>query len=110
MFDLTPMQWKQVAAFTVLVVAVALVLRSLIVRDRRQGGFSFESLLLDENGKSSSARAVFLGSFGVTTWALIYAMLVKDNPLDYFQAYIAAWVVAKSADAFATRAKPEPEK
>ena len=106
MFELTPTQWKQVIALLVLAVAMALVIRSLIVRDRKQGGFSFEELLMDDAGKSSSARAIALGAFGVTTWGLVYALLTKENSLEFFIAYISAWVAAKSADAFANRPPP----
>jgi hypothetical protein len=107
MFDLTPSQLKQVLALLVLAIAMALVIRSLIVRDRKKGGFSFEQLLMDDKGKSSSARAIALGAFGVTTWGLVYALLTKDNSIDFFIAYISAWVAAKSADAFANRPPPK---
>lgn len=75
-------------------ICLLLVVWSLIRRDRRVGGFSFDDLLADaETGKTSILRVVFIGSFAVATWLLVYvALTAHDLIMGVLSAYLAAFV------------------
>ncbi len=70
------------------------IVRSLIQRSRNiASGFNLDDLLIGDDGKASKTAAVMFGSFGVTSWVIVYLALEEKLTEGYFGAYIAAWVV-----------------
>lgn len=55
---------------------------------------NLDDLLIDDvTGKISKAAAVMMGSFGVTSWIVVYQALIDKLSDATFAAYIGAWVI-----------------
>lgn len=77
-----------------LAIIVLLILRSLEIRSKdKKSQFSFDDLLVGDDGKASKAAIVMFGSFVLTSWVVIFQTLNKSLSDLTFGAYIAAWVV-----------------
>ena len=69
-----------VGAFLILVILIA---RSLLRSNKSaRSKINLEDLLIGDDGKTSRAAAVLLGSFAMTTWMMIY--LTLSNRLNTF--------------------------
>lgn len=80
-----------VAAFAI---CLLVTVWSLIRRDRRPGGFSFDDLLADAaTGKTSILRVVFIGAFAVCTWLLVFVSFTsRELILPCLTTYVSAFV------------------
>jgi hypothetical protein len=55
---------------------------------------NLDDLLVDDvTGKISKAAAVMMGSFGVTSWIVVYQALTDKLSDTTFAAYVGAWVI-----------------
>jgi len=94
MLDLPPLSYTKIAMVLVLATLGIVAVRSLIVRDRNvHSKLNLEDMLLDEHDKLSSIRIVMLGSFGLTSWMMVYLTLTKGLTEGYFTAYLGVWVI-----------------
>lgn len=93
--------------FAILAIAVLLILWTLERRSKsNESKFHFDDLLLDENGKTSKAACVMFGSFGVTTWCIVYLAANDKLTEGYFGAYLTAWVAPIVANIIKGRQEP----
>lgn len=112
MIDLPPLSYTKLAMVLVLAVLAIVIVRSLIARDRNaHSKLNLEDMLLDEHGKLSSIRVVMLGSFGLTSWIMVYLTLTKGLTEGYFTAYMGVWVIPIVARVIKgpKRAKPKAD-
>jgi len=78
----------------VLALLVLLIMWALARRNKNQASkISLDDLLIGDDGKMSSPKAVMFGSFAMTTWTIIYLTINDKLTETYFGAYLAAWVV-----------------
>ena len=71
-----------------------LVVWSLIrVSRSEKSKINLDDLLLDKDGTTSKSAIVFLGSWAMTTWVIVFLTLTEKLTELYFTAYITAWIV-----------------
>lgn len=94
MLDLPPLSYTKIVMVLALALALLLVARSLISRDRSTTSrLSLEDMLLDERGQMSSLRVVMLGAFALTSWVMVYLTLTGKITETYFAAYGSFWII-----------------
>lgn len=88
------MDYQRIGLILALALIVLLLARTLRNRNKDQtSAISLDDLLLGDDGKMSKAAIVMLGSFGLTSWVILYLTL-NDKLTDIiFGAYLTAWVV-----------------
>lgn len=84
----------------ILVVLLALGLFVLWRTQKTNDAFDFADMLRDDSGKPSSSRMAVFVCLAISTWALMYMIIVKKGDLDpwIFISYIAIWSGAKVAE------------
>jgi hypothetical protein len=83
----------KILAVLALLLALILVWRSLRRRELSAASkLNLDDLLIDPaTGKISKAAAVMMGSFLVTSWSLVYAVLSGKDAYPYYWAYCLTW-------------------
>ena len=60
--------------------------------------------LFMEDGKTSSKKVIFIGSFIVSSWVIVHKELTAALDATVFGAFLAAWVAPVVANLFSTKA------
>jgi hypothetical protein len=77
-----------------LLLIVIMVVRTLWNRDKcDESRISFDDLLLDADGRMSKSAIVMFGSFGMTTWLMVFLALSDKMSEGYLTIYGGLWII-----------------
>jgi len=84
----------KVLAVICLLVIVIMIVRTLWHRDKDdESRISFDDLLLDPDGRMSKSAVVMFGSFGMTTWLMVFLALSGKMSEGYLTIYGGLWII-----------------
>ena len=84
----------KILALMGLIVIAIMIVRTLWHRDKSASSkIDFDDLLLDPNGRMSKSAVVMFGSFGVTTWMMVFLTLEGKMSEGYLTIYGGLWII-----------------
>jgi hypothetical protein len=77
-----------------LLTLVVIIIRVLWTRDKDEASkVCFDDLLLDPDGRMSKSAIVMFGSFGMTTWLMVFLALSDKMSEGYLTIYGGLWII-----------------
>jgi hypothetical protein len=77
-----------------LLLILVVIVRTLANRDKCQSSkISFDDLLLDVDGRMSKSAIVMFGSFGMTSWMMVFLTLSDKMSEGYLTIYGGLWII-----------------
>lgn len=77
-----------------LVTVAVLIFRTLWHRDQSDASkINFDDLLTDPDGRMSKSAVVMFGSFGMTTWLMVFLALAGKMSEGYLTIYGGLWII-----------------
>lgn len=82
---------KHLPVALLLVIVLVIVFSIVRLSHSHLSKINIDDLLLGEDGTMSRSACILLGSFGVTTWGMVFMWLNEKMTEGYFLAYCAVW-------------------
>lgn len=101
--------WLKMVDFPSVVLLVILLLGTYVLWQTQRNAdnnFDFADMLRDDRGKPSSAKLAVFVCLGITTWAVMYMLMISKGQIDnwIFMSYLGVWsgakIVERALDAY----------
>lgn len=92
--NLTDLPLAKILGVIGLLVVVIAIISVLWHRDKSSASkIDFDTLLLDVDGRMSKSAIVMFGSFGMTTWMMVFLTLEGKMSEGYLTIYGGLWII-----------------